>query len=51
MSGSVKNIRGVCFFLRTFVTALLVYIRQKEKFALEIAARLASVNESLITGW
>jgi hypothetical protein len=30
--------------LRSFVTHLLVHIHQKEKIALEIAAKIASVN-------
>ena len=30
--------------LRTFVTPLLVHMHQKEKIALEIAAKIASIN-------
>ena len=34
--------------LLTFVTHLLVHINQKEKIALEIAAKIASVNGPLL---
>jgi hypothetical protein len=36
----------VCI-LRTFITRLLLHIHQKEKIALEIAAKIPSVNEPL----
>jgi hypothetical protein len=34
--------------LRTFATHLLVHIRQKEEIAVEIAVKIASVNEPFI---
>ena len=37
---SVKHI----YILRTFITYLLVHIHQKKKIALEMAAKIASVN-------
>jgi hypothetical protein len=33
--------------LKTFVTHLLIHMHQKEKIALEIAAKIASVNRPL----
>ena len=33
--------------LQTFITHLLVHMHQKEKIALEIVARIASVNRPL----
>jgi hypothetical protein len=38
------NVKMRVHILRTFVTHLLVHMHQKEKIALEIAARIASVN-------
>jgi hypothetical protein len=35
------------YTLRTFIIYLLVHIHQKEKIALEIAAKIASVNRPL----
>jgi hypothetical protein len=44
MSGlATKVLRGF-FFTITFVTSSLVHIHQKEKIALEIAAKVAGVN-------
>jgi hypothetical protein len=38
------NVQMRVYVLRTFVTHLLVHMHQKEKIALEIAAKIASVN-------
>ena len=38
-SGSTRNVLSACFLTWTFVTSLLVHIRQKVKIALEIAAK------------
>ena len=38
------NVQTRVDMLKTFVTHLLVHIHQKEKIALEIAAKIASVN-------
>ena len=38
------NVKMRVHILRTFVTHLLVHMHQKEKIALEIAAKIASVN-------
>jgi hypothetical protein len=35
---------SVCFLSWTFVTDLLIHIHQKEKIALEITLKVASVN-------
>ena len=34
--------------LRAFITYLLVHIHQKKKIALEIAAKIASINRPLV---
>jgi hypothetical protein len=39
------NVQMRVHVLRTFVTHLLVHIHQKEKIALAIAAKIASVNQ------
>jgi hypothetical protein len=41
------NVQMRVLVLRTFVTHLLVHVHQKEKIALEIAAKIASVNGPL----
>ena len=41
------NVQMRVHVLRTFVTHLLVHMHQKEKIALEIAAKIASVNRPL----
>ena len=41
---------SVRHILRTFLTYLLVHIHQKEKIALEIAGKIASVNGPLRSG-
>jgi uncharacterized membrane protein len=38
------NVQMVEHVLRTFITPVLVHMHQKEKIALEIAAKIASVN-------
>ena len=45
MSGLVTNVPDVRFFTWTFVTGSLVHIHEKEKIILEIAAKVAIVNE------
>ena len=50
MSGLITNVLSAFFFTITFVTSLLVHIHQKEKVALEIAAKVASVNGPLVHG-
>ena len=42
------NIQMRVHVLRTFITHLLVHMHQKEKIALEIAVKIASVNGSLL---
>jgi hypothetical protein len=41
------NVQIRVHILRTFVTHLLIHIRQKKKIVLEIAAKIASVNRPL----
>jgi hypothetical protein len=50
MIGRVTNVQMRVHILRTFITCLLVHIHQKKKIALEIAAKIASVNWPL-RGW
>ena len=38
------NVKMRVNILRTFITHVLVHMHQKEKIALEIAAKIASVN-------
>ena len=38
------NVQSVRHILRTFITYLLVHMHQKKKIALEIAAKITSVN-------
>jgi hypothetical protein len=38
------NVQMGVHILRTFITYLIVHMRQKTKIALEIAAKIASVN-------
>ena len=40
----ITNVLSVCFLSWTFVTDLLIHIHQKEKIALEITLKVASVN-------
>ena len=44
MSGIITDVLTARFLTRTFVADLLVHIHQKEKIALEIATKVASVN-------
>jgi hypothetical protein len=44
-SGLITNVLSESFLICTLVTDLLVHIHQKEKFALEIATKVASVKE------
>ena len=41
MSGLITNVLSACFLTWTFVTGLLVHIRQNEKIGLEIAGKVA----------
>jgi hypothetical protein len=41
------NVQMRIHILRTFVTHLLIHMHQKEKIALELAAKIASVNGPL----
>jgi hypothetical protein len=41
------NVQMRIHILKTFLTHLLVHIHQKKKIALEIAAKIASVNGPL----
>jgi hypothetical protein len=41
------NVQMRVHVLQTFITHLLVHMHQKEKIALEIVARIASVNRPL----
>jgi hypothetical protein len=41
------NVQVRIHILRTFITHLLVHMHQKKKIALEIAAKIASVNGSI----
>jgi hypothetical protein len=43
------NVQMRVHILRTFVTHLLVHIHQKTKIALEISAKIASINRPLNT--
>ena len=44
------NVQMRVHILRTIVTHLLVYIHQKEKIALEIAAKIASGKRTFVVG-
>ena len=41
------NVQMRIHILRTFITHLLIHIHQKKNIALEIAAKIASVNRPL----
>jgi hypothetical protein len=46
---AVMNVQIAAHVLRTFATPLLVHMHQKENIALEITAKIASVNRPLDT--
>jgi hypothetical protein len=45
----VTNVLSTCALIWTFIAHLLVHIHQKKKIALEIAAKIASVDGPLVS--